>query len=336
MNIETALQVDLVDTVRKAGGNPKQYYGSDYRCACPIHRGENANNFTIYNQGDKWRWKCFSRDCGQGDVIDFIMAYKGFDLKRAVEYLGGGADITPDEIKALAAERVRKAEEFEQQKKDEYLNALEELQQAKAWQEYYQNLDKFEVARELWAARDIPDVFQSIWELGYCDKFAYSTSQGKMVTPTLTIPIFGPGRELLNIRHRLLNPFNPGDKYRPHRAGLRSVPFLADPDRGYDFDHILVVEGEIKAAVAYLTIDSTNLQVVGIPGKTQFRSIIDKLKGKNVVILFDPDAGKEAVEAAKLVKGRVVHLKIKVDDAINAGQLDQATLKRILNSSRRY
>ena len=335
MNIETALKTDLVNTVRKAGSNPKYAYG-EWRCTCPIHNGENENNFSIYDLGDKQRWKCWSRDCGQGDVIDFIMAYKGFDLKRAVEYLGGGMDITPDEIKVLAAERVRKAEEFEQQKKVEYLSALEELQQAKAWLEYYQNLDRFDVARRLWNERGIPDVYQSIWELGYCDKFTYSTKQGKMITPSLTIPIFGPGRELLNIRHRLLNPFNPGDKYRPHRPGLRSFPFLADPDKGYDFDHILVVEGEIKAAVAYLTIDSVKLQVIGIPGKNQFRSIIDKLKGKNVVILFDPDAGKEAVEAAKLVKGRVVHLKVKVDDAINSGDLDQATLKRILNNSRRY
>ena len=73
MNIETALQVDLVDTIRKAGGDPKYAYG-EWRCACPIHKGENENNFSIYDQGDKQRWKCWSRDCGQGDVIDFIMA----------------------------------------------------------------------------------------------------------------------------------------------------------------------------------------------------------------------------------------------------------------------
>ena len=69
MNIEAILQkTDLFELVRMAGGEPDR----NGRCACPIHGGKDKNNFHVYTDAGKQRWKCFSHDCGGGDALDFV------------------------------------------------------------------------------------------------------------------------------------------------------------------------------------------------------------------------------------------------------------------------
>ena len=190
-------------------------------------------------------------------------------------------------------------------------------------------------ARELWRNRGVPDVFQDIWQLGYCNDFIYRTKQGNATSASLVIPIYQIGKDdPINIRHRLLYPLNPGDKYRPERPGLKSAPFIADKDN--DHERVLIVEGEIKAMVTYIELDDTGLQMYGIPGKNSFSSMVNNLEGKDVYILFDPDAGDEAIKAAQAVRGKVINLQIKIDDAINAGYLDAAAIRRMMKNARRY
>lgn len=302
----------LTDVVAQAGGRLRKV-GSELRCACPIHGGHDANAFAVYNGETKW--KCFSGDCGSGDVIAFVMAWQGIDFLRAVEYLGGGRQIDLIELAIIAKTRVEAAKRELEDKQREYEEAVRDLMQAKAWERYHDNLQ--DSHRDFYRQRGIPDSWQDIWKLGYNPHFAAQTEIGKVVSPSLTIPIFDSKWQIKNIRHRLLNPHKPTDKYRPESYGLPTFPFMCDPDLGYEAETIVVWEGEFKAQVLYVTLDDPKIQVLGLPGKNHWRGVLGKVAGKRLFIGFDPGSEKEASDFAKAAGGAgVIALSGKVDDCI--------------------
>lgn len=325
---------DLLQVAERAGAR-FHHTGGEYRSCCPLHNGNNPTGFAVYIRDGRQQWTCFSGDCGTGDVIDFVMKQRRCDFVRACEILGGESKPDPEAVRQAATERAERAARDLEQQIEKAQEALAELRRAQAWVSYHETLEENDNARQLWRARGVPDAYQNYWQLGYADTFTVGTKVGKWTTPTLTIPIFGRGWEVLTIRHRLLNPPTPNDKYRPERPGLSAHPFLGDPDRGFDHDRILVVEGEIKGMVTYITLDDPNIQVIGIPGKTWFPHIADQLKGHDVTVCFDPDADQEALGAAKSVGGKVVRIAIKVDDAINAGVIDQKSLMALISGARK-
>lgn len=330
MSIESILRDNDLISICERDGAIFRKTGRDLRSKCPIHRGENPSGFAVYDDGGKQHWKCFTGDCGNGDIIDYVIARDRVDFKRAYEILGGKNFISPEETSRLAEERRIKAEEYEKQKRDEYHQALEELWKAKAWETYYRNLDSIPDTRALWSRRGVPSDFQDFWQLGYCPNFTYYTDAGQHISPSLTIPIFTGKENPFNIRHRILNPFNPNDKYRPDRPGLKSLPFVAD---AFTDEHecYLVVEGEIKAMVTYIHLDSMKWQVFGIPGKEQYRELCKELQGKRVWFLFDPDAEDQARAAASMIpNSRIISLQMKIDDAILGGYLNKNEFRYIL------
>lgn len=327
-------KTDLIALAERAGCQLHKT-GAEYRGRCVLHNGDNSNAFAVYTEAGKQRWKCFSHDCGQGDALDFVMKWRKCDLKTAFQYLGGDTQpATREEVQKATQERIDRAARELEQKITEAQRVLDEIKQTQSWIHYHEYLEANPDKRELWRMRGINDAFQDLWELGYSENFAISTQAGNWTTPTLSIPIYGPGRELLNVRHRLLNPPTPGDKYRPERAGLKAAPFLSDPDIGWNYDYILVVEGEIKAMVTYQTLDSPKWQVIGIPGKNIWTQITEKLQGHGVWICLDPDATEEAQAMAKEVKGRMIYLPDKIDDLINRKLLGQDQLRDILRKAR--
>lgn len=336
------LKNDLLVWAERAGA---QFHksGSEWRSCCPLHGGNNNDAFAVYNDKGKQRWKCFTGDCGHGDVFDFVMKWQSLpDFMAAYNFLGGDKTPDPLTIARNAEAQAQRAIEAMQAEIDRAQRTLEELRHAQAWLSYHRNLLECTDARQLWRQRGLPDEWQDWWKLGYCPSFPVGTEAGRWLTPSLTIPVFGvhDGSDewpVMNVRHRLLNPPKPNDKYRPERPGLQSTPYIANPYSGFDTDPILVVEGEIKAMVTFKTIwaNGETIQVIGIPGKTQFRSIVDQLAGHDVYILFDPDAGKQAEEASLQVSGKYITFPMKIDDAINAGALDRAGIKRLLNMGRK-
>jgi len=327
-------RTNLPDLAQKAGAELKQIRG-EYRGACPIHGGDNRTAFSIRRDGDRWRWKCYTHDCGEGDALDFVMAWQRIDLKQAIEYLGGDMVLTNEERATITAEQARRAKEFAEKKRDEYQRALEMLWKSDALNKYYQNLVSYPPARVHWRERGIPDDWQDYWSLGYQPEFFYRHGEELCQSPTITIPIFDGGDKPVNIRHRILRPVDPGDKYRPEMAGLKAIPFMAAPDLGHNTEVALVLEGEIKAAVSYIYLNDSKIQVYGIPGKKSFGDMAEKLKGRRVFVLFDPDAEAQAIAAARAVGGYYMRLPVKVDDAILAGHLDGAGLQRMMKGATR-
>lgn len=330
MNIEAVKQsVDLVSLVEKAGSQLKQH-GNEWRGSCPLHGGNNPTSFVVY---DDRHWTCFSGDCGNGDVLDFVMKWKGITLSEAYRFLGGQDKVDPLEVARLAEERVKRATAEMEAKMVEYQALLDDLKQTQKWLQYVAQLENTPRAQQLWKMRGLPESFQSYWQLGYCPDFTVNSDNGKWHTDTLTIPVFDKGWAPLNIRHRLINPYNPKDKYRPDRPGLKAQPFLCDPDLGFDCERVLVVEGEIKSMVTYITLDSTKWQVIGIPGKNT--KIGEKLLYKDVFICLDPDAREEARDLARITRGRILDLPDKIDDMIIGGEIDKLSLQNLIRSSRK-
>jgi hypothetical protein len=334
MNIDTIIQAnDLIQLAERDGAVFRKHQ-TGWHSPCPIHHGDNPTAFSVWVEDGKQKWHCFTRDCGGGDVIDYVIARDRVDLKRACEILGGNQPMTADEILKAAEERRVRAEAYEAKKRAEYKQALEELWAAKAWERYYQNLDTSIGARGIWRSKGIPDSWQDLWKLGYCPEFTFYSNNQRYTSPSLTIPIFTEDYTPANIRHRILRPADPKDKYRPDRPGLKSLPFIADFD-GKDHECVLVVEGEIKAMVAYIHLDSSKWQIYGIPGKSNYREFCQTLKGRRVWILFDPDAEEQARDAAKITGGIYIQYSMKIDDALTSGALNTAGIRRLLKMGRK-
>lgn len=327
MNIEAVLsKTDLFDLVQRAGGE----IGRDGRCACPIHGGKDGNAFHVYSDAGKQKWKCFSGDCGGGDALDFVQKWRGWDLKQAYEFLGGEQQYDPQEMKRLADERHARAAAELQDKQQRMEAARRELQAAERHLFYHNNMGEW--ARELWTARGLDEGLQSFFTLGACNDFTV----GDFHTPTLTIPIFSEEKSLLNIKHRLVNPKNPKDKYRPETHGLGAFPpLLAIPEMGYDGDLIVVVEGEIKAMVTWAHLPGMDFQVVGVAGKNAFKPLAEKLFGKKVVVIPDPQGEKEAQELARAVQGNVLFVPDKIDDFLLSTQMTSDNFYKALRQARK-
>jgi len=334
MSIDSILRDNDLIAICEHDGAKFRRTGSDMRSRCPIHHGDNTSAFAVFEEYGKQRWKCYTGNCGGGDIIDYIMVRDGIDFKRAYEILGGGQPITSEETIRISDERRKRAEEYEEKKRLEYHQALEELWNARAWETYYKNLESNDNARQLWKQRGIPEQWQDYWQLGYCPDFTYYTDIAKHHSPSLTIPIWNGEQYPSNIRHRILNPFNPTDKYRPDRPGLKALPFIADPFEK-DHDCVLVVEGEVKAMVSYIWLDSTKWQVYGIPGKENYRELCESLRGRRVWIAFDPDANDQAEKAANIIGGaRILNLPYKIDDALTGGYIDKQNLRYMIKMAR--
>lgn len=317
---------DLTALVERAGGEVVKG-----RCACPIHGGHDKTGFCIYKKDGLELWSCFSGDCGGGDVISFVMAWQGMDFKRACEFLGG--DITGD---PLAMEQLARDRHAKAIKERDAAQAVEdarrkELQAEQKHLYYHQHMNDYFV--EQWLARGLDEAWQSFYSVGGCEDFIINDGWH---TPTLTIPIYGTDYQILNIKHRLLKPQNEKDKYRPERSGLGAFPpLLAFPDKGYDGLITFVIEGEIKAMVTGSITPDSEWQFIGVPGRTQYKSLVDKLFGGNVIVVPDPGAEKDAAEFCKAVKGRWLSLPEKIDDLIIANGYDGQWLKAMEKQARR-
>lgn len=318
--------VDLVDLVRRAGGDPQKSYGS-YRCACPLHGGDNDSAFAIFDN----RWQCFSNDCGGGDAIAFVMKWQNCDFKRACEFLGGDTLSDPAEMTRLASERAERAAKELDKAIQKAEAARAELRAAQIHLFYHEHMP--ELCRQKWAERGLSEADIDFWDLGGKADFV---TRG-WHSPTLTIPILDEQRNLLNVKHRLINPNpdKPNDKYRPEREGLGPFPpFLALPELGYD-GTIWVLEGEIKAMVTWARCGDVDTQIIGVPGRSNYKPLVENLKGKHVIVIPDPGAEKDALQFAEQVGGRLLLLPAKIDDLIVANNYDHDWLKSVEKQARK-
>lgn len=326
-DVEKILQsTDLTVLVERAGGQLNKRH-----CACPLHGGDNQNGFSVFEHDGRQMWKCWTRDCGAGDAIDFVMAWQGLDFKRACEFLGGNTLGDPVEMERLARERHERAVEEHKRAEQQMEARRKELQAEQKHLYYHNHMNDFFIGE--WLKRGIDEAWQGFFSVGGCEDFVINDGWH---TQTLTIPIFDVNYDVLNIKHRLLNPQKPNDKYRPEKSGLGAFPpLLAFPDKGFDGAVTWVIEGEIKAMVTATITPDSDWQFIGVPGRTQYTGLVEKLFNKNVIVVPDPGAEKDAAGFCKAVHGRWLSLPGKIDDIIIEHGCDPSWLLSMERQARR-
>ena len=288
---------------------------------CPLCGGE--DRFVIWTDRPFPHWNFFCRVCHpETGWID--------ELKPSLK-----EQLPPEEKMRRAAEYAREREESLRREIERANAALKELQDAQAWVRYHEQLT--DDMRKVWEEWGVPDFFQEYWQLGYEPARKIWCKDVEWTTPTMTIPIFEPITwECTNIRHRLMRPPRPGDKYRPEKSGLPQAFFVAEPDLPIKGKTVLV-EGEKKAMVSFITADDPNLQVLGIPGKNMPGYLKDKLaEADPIYICLDPDATQDARRLTAELgsdRCRLIELPDKIDDLIIKHRLDKWWLRGVMRQA---
>lgn len=331
MDIKAARsRYDLQKEVEKILGEPQEM-GKTWLWSCPFH-SENTPSFHVYKDG----YHCFG--CGaHGDIFDWL----AWATKTSLKDILHNHQIDPQaeaERKADYAQRAADELEAQIQRAQE---VLLELRAEQKWQTYHANLDQLDGRpRTMWETRGVPLWYQDWLELGYDPNHKFWAGKEEFYSATLTFPIYQPAtRDVLNIRHRLLGEAaDKFGKYRPERAGLPASPFVASPDLPIK-NTVIVVEGEIKAMVVWVTLGDPNIQVIGLPGSGNFHAPKDELikqlsDCERIFLIPDPEVDSAPLANKLNKRARLITLREKVDDYINRLQLDKSWLQSCMRYAR--
>jgi hypothetical protein len=343
-------KADLLEYARRAGGELSGN-GNRYASHCPLHGGDNTTALSVYYQDDRWYWKCWTGNCGHGDAIRFVELWQNLTdtvrddrkvsaFQQACEWINGGAIEDAEGMQESAAARLESArlERIAAQQREEARR--KEWQTAKRHLYYHKMRTQYH--KDAWREAGIDEGMQEFWTLGGTEDFTYKMGETLYHTPTLTIPILSPQRELMTIQHRLLNPKNPKDKYRPDVTGLHSHPFLAVPEMGYDGGLIWVVEGAKKAMVTWTRADS-DWQCIGVMSQGEYMSLVEALQpvGQRVIVVPDPDNVRNpnafllGHKLAKAIGGKYIRLPEKIDDLILSSKMTTNDLYAMSKQARK-
>jgi len=255
-----------------------------------------------------------------------------------------GALFFPDGAKsAMSAEAFetwrRQQVEREEARRRSAERALAHLQSERIWLRYHEALD--EQSRALWRKRGIPDCWQGYWQLGWRREWQFRQDDGHThVTPSLTIPLFDRNWNCLNVKHRLLAPppDRPNMRYLYELGGQNeSDPlFLCNPDAALE-GHVIAVEGEIKSAVTFLTLDDSRVVMVGLPGATPRPATLQQLeKAERITLVLDPGAEQQAEKLAGALgpkRCRILIPPAKIDDGIISEHLTRRDVLALLRTA---
>ncbi len=215
---------------------------------------------------------------------------------------------------------------------------LAHFRHAETWRRYYEALD-LTPGRAYWRNRGVPDAWQDYWALGWADnRWTFTLDDGSTrAVSAATIPLFDSQWEVLNVKHRLIDPPAGNGKYRAEISGQPAQPFLCNPTAALT-GSVLIIEGEIKAAVVAATLDQEGLPIIGLPGSTPAPHIIAMLKdAERVTLVLDPGAEKAAHDLANAIgrrKCRVLIPPAKIDDMLLASHMTGYELKMLLRQAR--
>lgn len=318
-NVETILSnADLRDLATKAGS----IIDNHGRGVCPLHGGANDSAFSIFKKDGKEYWKCFTGDCGAGDAITFVQKWQNMDFRQACAFLGGDIASDPVAMEQSARERLERAKVEHEESRQRMEARRAELQVAQLHLHYHETMQDW--ARAEWITRGLDESWQGFWTLGACDDKKIMFKGEEYHTPTITIPLVDTKYNLLNIKHRLINPPKVNDKYRPEREGLGTFPpFIAFPDVGYEAERIWIMEGEIKAMVTATISPSATWQFIGVPGQDSFEKLpMELFKNKEVIVVPDPGAEVKAWNFANKIGAKYLHIPDKIDDLILANDYE--------------
>jgi hypothetical protein len=243
------------------------------------------------------------------------------------------------ELEEMRQRRVREAEE--QRHKAERQIAF--FQSEQVWLRYHEALDT--AGRRYWERRGFAGCWIDFWRFGWCATREYPQPDGSVfITPSATIPIFGLEWAPLNVKHRLvIVPPNRG-KYLYEVSGVGQPLFLCDPERELS-GQVVVIEGELKAALVFARLDGGGMTIVGLPGLTPRADLLAQIgTAERVILNLDPGADvrsdpsrpsalERMIELLGRKRVRLLRLPCKIDDGILAADMGPREIKAMLNSA---
>lgn len=242
------------------------------------------------------------------------------------------AQPTREQLDAWKAEQIKR----EEARKRSAEIALKHLRDGSLWERYYSELEQSPQAQAYWEKRGIPGGWQSFWKLGWDAEHEVRTREMTYHVTTATIPVFAPDWQILQIRHRVINPPDGCPKYYPEVFGQPSPIFLTDPGAELT-GRVYAIEGEIKSMVVKARLDD-NTTIVGLPGTNPGAQITTALaKAEQIIVVLDPGAEKEAHRLAETLgskRCRVLITPQKIDDGIIQSDLSKQQIKRLFASAR--
>lgn len=267
---------------------------------------------------------------------------KPFGWCRACDYKWTSErDYKPDPEKIEQWRQERIAEE--KRRKEEAEQAIKLLTDVHKWDVYYSWLKSDGIAADYWRNAGIVDEYWwREWQLGYDPMHSFWFDGGSRgwiehTTPTATIAARDITGRIINIKHRLIKPFD-GIKYRMEYSTNTEPLFIANLDAIGKADYILKCEGEKKAAVTWLTLDSMKVQAFGLPA-TPSDEMLEAIKGKVLIDIIDPDVKPSIRERTrniyKDIDYRTVSLPMKIDDMILSAKIDKEGLRGIIRQARK-
>lgn len=359
----------LVESYTELHGGPVEFFG-----ACPKCGGK--DRFHCNDRGFFCR-KCTGDPSvgGWHDALDFIQLVHGVNFLEAYEMLNSGVALalSPEQI----AEREQRRAEEDAERAQKQAQRRAQLDSSGAWEEYHANLEQLN-AYYLWEERGLTRTWADYFRVGLSLSRKFHYGDGKVYEgASLTIPTFRvelveepedpieaaplpfplppvPRLHVVNLVHRVLGDNPPCGKYRPHLSGVGKALFRTDLSDPGIHGPTLLVEGEIKAMVTYSKVQDFILEcyqqgygvkllgalnVVGTAGAGFKRESAQELKdAEEIFILFDPDASREAENAAGILgrqRCRIVELPGKVDDMLIEKSLTPGDLYELLTTARR-
>ena len=236
---------------------------------------------------------------------------------------------TKDEIEEWRKKQII----VEQARKEAAERALAMLQCDRMWEKFYAHNNEF--SQNEWRRRGIADSWVKYDQLGLIEDYTvYCHGEDSYHSPAFTIPIWGVGGMVQNVKLRVASPRKPTDRYRNlYETGHSNlfIPLYDVPLSGAG----VLVEGEFKGIKMEQALDDINLRVVGFQSKTPAPELFEQLKNlEPIYIWLDPDAsnpvfGKDGhrretmVERAARLAGkercRIVDCPVKSDDGILEG-----------------
>jgi hypothetical protein len=280
--------------------------GRRHRAHCPFH-DDRTPSFYVEERDGVQRFQCYGSSCGaHGDVVDYVRRRDGLGVAEAVRYLLGES--------AFVSHAPRERRPPPPPAQPLPLSAAER---------YHRALD--DDARAWWERQGCTSEVIDTFQLGYCARCPtyYDPDQPDYRSSSYTIPIYAPDGTLLNIRHRVAQPLDPGDKYRPETrergAHLFNLGSLGDSK------DVVICEGEKKVMVwwRFLPFFPAISATAGVSSwLRQYRDVWPPLLAHvaRVFVVFDPGAEDEAERTAALFgrRGIPVFLPAKLDDYLLA------------------
>lgn len=294
----------LVNYVHRKSNN--EYCGTCPQCGGVPHKnGDWPDRFVMFRIGRYGKPLGFCRKCG----------YRWTDIAKMP---------SKEDVEQWRAYQI----EVERSRMESARRSLELLQNDRAWEQFYANNNEY--SREMFRGWGIESYWVERLRLGLIPDYTVKSGEEYYHSPALTIPTWGAGGIVQNIKLRVTNPRHDRDRYRnlyPMGQSFLFIPRYEEPMSGTG----ILVEGEKKAIVLEQFLDNPKARVIGLQTKTPAPELFEQLKDFHTLYIFlDPDASlreKQSRETAveyvtRLVgkdRARIVDCPVKLDDGIMQG-----------------